>query len=149
MGDKNRNDVRRSSRDLTPGGFLLRFVAAMVLVLATYNPTRYSSFTWIREAISASELGPIHFFVVVLLIIGWTVYVVASIRSLGTLGMVLGALFFATLIWLLVDFGLLAADSLTSLTWIILVCLAALLTIGVSGSHLWRRLTGQLEVDED
>ncbi|MDZ7642989.1 MAG: DUF6524 family protein [Woeseiaceae bacterium] len=29
------------------------------------------------------------------------------------------------------------------------MCLAALLTIGVSWPHIWRRLTGQLEVDED
>ncbi len=145
------NENSKSSRgaDLTFSGFSVRFVAALVLVLATYNPTKYSVFAWIREALAASELGAAHFFVVVLLLIGWTIYLVASFRSLGTLGMVLGALFFAALIWLLTDFGLLAADSLTSLTWIILVCFAALLTIGVSGSHLWRRLTGQLEVDDD
>ena len=148
MADKG-NDKPSRGTDLTFSGFSLRFVAALVLVLATYNPTRYSVFAWIREALAASEIGAAHFFVVVLLVIGWTVYLVASFRSLGTLGMVLGALFFAALIWLLTDFGLLAADSLTSLTWIILVCLAALLTIGVSGSHLWRRLTGQLEVDDD
>lgn len=147
MADKGTRS--RSSRDLTVGGFLLRFVSALLLVLATYNPSRFSAFTWLREALTASEFGALHFFVLVLLIIGWTIYLVASFRSLGTLGMVLGALFFAALIWLLVETGLLAAGSLTSLTWIILVCLAALLTIGVSGSHIWRRLTGQLEVDED
>lgn len=148
MGDKDRKGGR-SGRDLTLGGFVLRLVAALVLVFATYNPTQYSSFTWIKDAIAANQLGAMHFFVIVLLAIGWTVYLVASFRALGTLGMVLGALFFATLVWLLVDFGVLAADSLTALTWIVLVCLAALLAIGVSGSHLWRRLTGQLEVDED
>jgi Family of unknown function (DUF6524) len=146
MADK---DTPSRRADLTLAGFSLRFIAALVLVLATYNPSRYSVFAWIREALAASELGAEHFFVIVLLLIGWTVYLVASFRSLGTLGMVLGALFFAALIWLLTDFGLLATDSLTSLTWIILVCFAALLTIGVSGSHLWRRLTGQLEVDDD
>lgn len=148
MNDKNNSDSRRAG-DLTLGGFALRFVAALTLVMATYNPSQYSAFSWIKDAISASEMGALHFFVLVLLLIGWTVYLVASFRSLGTLGMVLGALFFAALIWLLTDFGLLATDSLTSLTWIILVCFAALLTIGVSGSHLWRRLTGQLEVDDD
>lgn len=148
MGDKDRKSGRSRS-DLTLTGFVLRLVAALVLVLATYNPTQYSSFVWIKDAFLASELGAMHFFVLVLLAIGWTVYLVASFRALGTLGMVLGALFFATLVWLLVDFGLLATDSFTSLTWIVLVCLAALLAIGVSGSHLWRRLTGQLEVDED
>ncbi|MEQ8205562.1 MAG: DUF6524 family protein [Woeseia sp.] len=148
MANKNNDKTSRSS-DLTIAGFGLRFIAALVLVMATYNPTRYSVFAWIREALAASNLGAPHVFVLVLLAIGWTVYLVASFRSLGTLGMVLGSAFFAALIWLLTDFGLLAANSVTSLTWIILVCLAALLTIGVSGSHMWRRLTGQLEVDED
>ncbi|MCB1845019.1 MAG: hypothetical protein KDI09_18790 [Halioglobus sp.] len=148
MADKNNNKSSRSP-DLTLAGFGLRFLAALVLVMATYNPSRFSVYAWIRDALGASALGPVHLFVLVLLLIGWTVYLVASFRSLGTLGMVLGALFFAALVWLLTDFGLLAADSVTSLTWIILVCLAALLTIGVSGSHIWRRLTGQLEVDDD
>lgn len=137
------------SRDLTVGGFVLRFIAALVLVLATWNPSEYSSVTWIRDAFLASQLGPLHAFVVVLLAIGWTVYLVASFRSLGALGMLLGAAFFAALIWLLVDFGVLTPDSMTSVSWIVLVCLAALLTIGVTGSHIWRRLTGQLEVDDD
>ncbi len=35
-----------------------------------------------------------------------------------------------------------------SVTWISLVCLAALLTIGLSRAHIWRRLTGQFDVDE-
>ncbi|MGB5347657.1 MAG: DUF6524 family protein [Woeseia sp.] len=139
----------KRSGDLTWGGFALRFVAALILVMGTYNPTQYSAFAWLRAAFANSEIGALHFFVVVLLLIGWTVYLVASFRSLGTLGMVLGALFFAALIWLLTDFGLLATDSLTSITWIILVCFAALLSVGVAGSHLWRRLTGQLEVDDD
>lgn len=137
------------SHDLTVGGFVLRFIAALVLVFATWNPSQYSSVTWIRDAFLASELGPLHAFVVVLLAIGWTVYLVASFRSLGALGMLLGALFFAALIWLFVDLGVLTPDSMTSVSWIVLVCLAALLTIGVTGSHIWRRLTGQLEVDDD
>ena len=141
--------TRARSRDLTFGGLLLRFVAALVLVLATYNPSGYSSWSWIRQAIAASELGPLHFFVLVLLVIGWTMFLVASFRSLGALGLTLGALFLAALAWLLVDFGVLAANSVTALTWIVLVCLAVLLTVGVAGSHIWRRLTGQLEVDED
>ncbi|MGB5246160.1 MAG: DUF6524 family protein [Woeseia sp.] len=146
----NQPDIAdKRSRDLTLGGLLLRFVAALVLVISTYNPTQYSAFTWLRTAFANSELGALHFFVVVLLLIGWTVYLVASFRSLGSLGMALGAMFFAALIWLLADYGLLATDSMTSITWIILVCLAALLSIGVAGSHLWRRLTGQLEVDDD
>jgi len=135
--------------EFSVAGFLLRFVAALVLVLATYNPTDLSYYDWVRVALTDSGPGPVHYFVGVLILIGWTVFVVASVRSLGVLGLILGAAFFGTLIWLLIDFGMLAADSATAVTWIALVSLAGLLAIGVSWSHVWRKLTGQFEVSDD
>jgi len=38
---------------------------------------------------------------------------------------------------------------MSALSWVVLVCIAALLAIGLCWSHIWRRLTGQFEVDED
>lgn len=147
---RNDGDSRRkSSRDVTPGGFVVRLIAALVLVFATYNPTEYSFYAWVQSAIGNGSVGAVHFFLGVVLVIGWTIYVVASYRSLGPLGLVLGAAFFATLVWLLIDFEFLTLDSATTVTWVVLVCLSGLLAIGVSWSHIWRRLTGQLEVDED
>ena len=143
---KNRSG---NSRDISFAGFLFRFVAALVLVLATYNPSDLSFVDWVQKALGGDGLGSEHFFVGVLILIGWTVFVVATIRSLGTLGLILGAAFFATLIWLLIDFGMLSADSAKSVTWIALVCIAGLLAIGVSWAHVWRKVTGQLEVNDD
>ena len=137
------------SSEFSAAGFLLRFVAALVLVLATYNPTDFSYYDWVRIGLANAGLGPEHYFAGVLILIGWTVFVVASVRALGVLGLVLGAAFFATLIWLLIDFGILAAESPTAVTWITLVCLAGLLATGVSWSHVWRKLTGQFEVSDD
>jgi len=37
----------------------------------------------------------------------------------------------------------------TAFTWVILVILSVMLAIGLSWSHGWRRLTGQVEVDDD
>ncbi len=137
------------TRDVSPGGFLIRLLAALVLVFATYNPTDYSYYDWVQTALGNGTVGAVHFFVGVVLIIGWTIYGVASYRSLGLLGLVLGAAFFATLVWLLIDFEVLNLDSATAVTWVVLICLSGLLAIGVSWSHIWRRLTGQLEVDDD
>lgn len=147
MADQPRKSSR--SRDVGFGGFLLRLVAALTLVLATYNPGPWSYYDWVRDALAAGSLGAVHFFVGILLIIGWTIYAVASFRSLGALGLALGTAFFAALVWLLIDFGILKLESAQTVTWIVLVCLAALLAVGVSWSHIWRRLTGQLEVDDD
>jgi len=148
MADRTPDKSRRG-KDLTLSGLGLRFLAALSLVLATYNPSSHSVFAWVRHAVAAGTLGPEHLLVVILLLIGWTVYLVASFRSLGALGLTLGGLFLAALVWLLVDVGLLKADSVAALTWIVLVAIAALLTLGIAWSHLWRRLTGQLEVDDD
>ena len=60
----------------------------------------------------------------------------------------LAAAAIGTLVWLLIDFGILAAGSASALTWTVLVCLATLLSIGLSWSHVWRRLTGQFNVDD-
>mgnify|MGYP000240566853 CR=1 FL=1 len=53
------------------------------------------------------------------------------------------------IVWLLVDFGILSIDSVSQFTWVILVILSVMLAIGLSWSHVWRRLTGQFEVDDD
>lgn len=144
-----RSKSRSSSRDVSIGGFVVRLLAALLLVLATYNPTLYSYYAWVTAAVGAGSLGALHFFLGVLLIIGWTIFAVASLKSLGPLGLALGAAFFAALVWLLIDFGILVLESAQTISWVVLLCLAGLLAIGVSWSHIWRRLTGQLEVDED
>ena len=73
---------------------------------------------------------------------------IATSRSLGTLGTVLSAAVIGTGIWLLADIGIVQAGSATAITWLSLVALAILLAIGLSWAHIWRRLSGQIEVDE-
>ena len=129
-------------------GFILRLVAALVLVLATYNPSGESAWHWVSAAIANGEFGPLHLILVAILAIGWTVFWIATWRALGTLGVTLAAVFLGAIVWLLVDVGWLNTDSVTAVTWISLVCLAAMLAIGVSWSHFWRRITGQINVED-
>jgi hypothetical protein len=96
-----------------------------------------------------SSLGPEHFVVGVIILIGWVILLTATYRSMGTLGLVLEALLFGGLVWLLIDFGALDIDSVSEFTWVILIILSVMLAIGLSWSHVWRRLTGQFEVDDD
>ena len=129
-------------------GFLWRLVAALVLVLLTYNPSGHSAYHWITSAISNSAFGPLHLLLVALLLIGWVIYWLATWRALGTLGVLLAALVLGAIIWLLFDIGLLESQSVSALTWISLICLALVLAIGVSWSHVWRKLTGQINVED-
>lgn len=59
-----------------------------------------------------------------------------------------GAVLIGTGIWLLTDIGIVRAESASAITWLALIALGILLAIGLSWSHVWRRLSGQLEVDE-
>jgi hypothetical protein len=54
----------------------------------------------------------------------------------------------AAIIWLLFDIGLLESHSVSAITWIVLVALSAVLAVGVSWSHIWRRVTGQFNVED-
>lgn len=147
MGDGSRSKTS-TSREFNALSLVWRFLFALALVLATYNPTGISVFHWIRDALTAGDLGPEHFFVGALLVAGWAILLVATWRALDTFGVVIAAIAIGTFVWLLVDFGLLGAGSATAIAWISLVCLSFLLTIGLSWSHIWRRLTGQFTADE-
>ena len=137
---------RRTER-LTLSGFALRFAAATVLVLGTYNPSGYSFAEWVHGSWSHGGLGAPHFFVAVVLLIGWVILVRATFNSLGALGLALGGALLGTLTWLLYDWGVLTGSSLTFYTWLAEICLGALLAIGLCWSLIWRQLTGQVEVD--
>jgi hypothetical protein len=132
------------------GGFFLRFLGALAVVFLTYNPTGFSYVSWILPEgnLSTWHFGPVEALAGLLLIIGWVIFLRATQRSLGNLGLILAIALVATLAWLLIDSGLLVAGSASSITWIVLVCTAAVMAIGMSWSHIRRAMTGQVDVDE-
>ena len=148
----NDNDQRRSehkpAKEFTALSYLWRLLFALALVLLTYNPSGISAFHWIRDSFGNGGLGPVHLLVGALLLIGWAILWVATWRALDTFGVILVALALGALVWLLADVGILSAGSTTAIAWISLICLSALLSIGLSWSHIWRRLTGQFNVDD-
>jgi hypothetical protein len=144
MPDKT---AEKSNESLSAVGFGQRFLAALALVLLTFNPSGFSAFHWITSAIGASEFGPLHLLALGVLAAGWTVFWIATWRALDTVGVVLASIVLGAIIWLLIDIGLLTANSVSAATWIGLVFLAAVLTVGVSWSHIWRKITGQVNVE--
>jgi hypothetical protein len=152
MNNKNEKTAsggRRTSAEFDWLGFGIRLAATLVLVLATYNPSGWSFAHWVQDGFSNDGLGPEHFVAGVVILIGWVILLTATQRSMGTFGLILEALLFGGIVWLLVDFGVLSIDSVTEFTWVILIILSLMLAIGLSWSHVWRRLTGQFEVDSD
>jgi hypothetical protein len=128
--------------------FLWRFLAALALVLISFNPSGNSAYHWVVTAIGAGTFGAVHGVVLVVLLIGWVVFWVATWRALDTFGVFLAFTALAAIVWLLVDFGIITANTVSMVTWISLVCLAAVMAIGLSWAHIWRRVTGQQTVED-
>ena len=127
-------------------GFLGRWVFALVLVLGTYNPTRFSYVTWVLD--EETTFGAVVTIVGLLLLIGWIFCVKTTFDALGWLGVTLGAALFAAVIWLLVDIGWVSLESTGILTWFTLVVISLILATGMAWSHVKRRITGQINVDD-
>ena len=134
------------SKHFTFASFLTRFVLALVLVFGTCNPSGYSWYHWLRG--TAQRLDPLLALATVVLLIGWVIYLRATFRSLGAIGTILAVAFFAALTWLMIDYHLLSLDSPTVFAWVILSMLAAVMATGMSWSHIRRRMSGQLDVDD-
>ena len=127
-------------------GFILRFVFAIIVVFATYNPEGVSYYHWVYEALP--DFSVLKAFVGVILLIGWIILTRATLGSLGFIGILLAAAFFGLAIWLIIDVFGLSTDNLRVISYIIGIMLASVLSVGVSWSHVRRRITGQLDTDE-
>ncbi len=127
------------------GGFLLRWAFALILVIVTFNPTRWSYAGWLLQ--SPGDRLPLKALAGVVLLILYVIFLRATWRSIGPVGLVLAALFFATALWVLIDYGWLDPRQAELMTWITLVVVATILAVGMSWSHIRRRLSGQYDVD--
>ncbi|MFT7373985.1 MAG: hypothetical protein ACI9T9_002687 [Oleiphilaceae bacterium] len=133
-------------KGITAAGIAIRFGFALLLVFASYNPSSYSYYHWLLSSIS--EPSPWLALAVLVLIIGWVIFIRASMKSLGPIGLTLAALAIAAIIWALVDIGLVSMSDSTGLVWLLEVFIAVVLCLGMIWSHIRRRLSGQLDVDE-
>ena len=131
---------------LTFAGFLLRAAFALALVLLTYNPSGYSYAHMLQAGFPA--VTPLEAVLGVLLLIGWFVFLRATLSSIGPLGMVLALALFGALIWLIVSWGWVKLSNTGAIVWISLVVLALILAVGMSWSYLYRRWSGQATVED-
>ena len=138
-----------TTRKFTWINYLIRLVAALALVFATYNPSEWSFFHWVHPA--ALDSAKAHVFMAlagIVLLIGWVIFLRATMHSLGVIGMILAVAFFGILIWVVLTYLPNLKNNLEIMTWLVLVGMAGVLSAGISWSHVRRRMTGQIDVDE-
>ncbi|MFC2966734.1 DUF6524 family protein [Acidimangrovimonas pyrenivorans] len=127
-------------------GFFMRWLAAFVLLASTYNPTQWNYVSWI-EANYAVQL-PLAVLMGLLLTVAYMIYLRATLRSIGSFGMIMVIAILAALIWVLIDWGVLTLDNPDLNLWLGIFVLSFVLGIGLSWSLVRRRLTGQADVDD-
>jgi hypothetical protein len=137
------------------GGLLGRVAAALALVYVTYNPEGWSFFHWVLQP-KAGETGigaylhsftPLKALAGIALIAGWVVVLQATRRSLGAGGALLVMALFACTVWAMIYYGVIAPTGSRAIAHLVLLALGLVLAIGLSWSHITRRLTGQQDTD--
>jgi Family of unknown function (DUF6524) len=118
------------------GGFLARFVFALLVVGATYNPTPYSFYAWARR--TGFDWQPPTVFAGVVLLVGWFVCVRLAVRSYGGVGLLLANAFLAALFWLMASWRWLPIENVAAISWLGMVSVAAILAVGMTWTS-WRR----------
>ena len=124
-------------------GALLRMALAMVLVLATFNPSGLSILHWISTP--PVSVTPGKAIAAIALLIAWLMCVRTAFIALGKYGLLLGLVLFACVLWLLVDRQYLTLTG-SGIVWAVEVVVGLLLGIGLSWSLLRAKVTGQIEV---
>lgn len=127
-------------------GILLRWLGAFALLSATFNPTRWNYVQWVNT--TWPDQMPLAVFLGLILAVGYMVYVVATLRSIGAFGVVLIAAIFGAGLWVLIDWGVLSLTNPSFNLWLGILVLSLILGIGLSWSILRQRLSGQASVDE-
>ena len=141
--------MTRSKPLFTWTHYLIRLAAALVLVFATYNPSGWSYVHWVEHMFNDDWSGfrPLMALGGILLVIGWAIFIRATMRSLGSFGTFLAIAFFAIVMWLLVSW-IPHLTGQNALVYLLLIGISGVISIGISWSHIRRRMTGQFDVDE-
>ena len=127
-------------------GFIWRWLAAFGLLSASFNPTEYNYVRWAQDY--GTDNLSIAVLVGLLLLIGYIIYLRATFRSIGTVGMVLVLAVVGALLWVLYDLEILRLDNQSMNIWLGIGALATVLGIGLSWSHVRRTLSGQADMDD-
>ncbi len=110
------------------------------------RPTPHNYVRWVIDF--GNENLSIAVLLGLILIIGYIIYIRATLRSIGGFGMTLVIALVGAGLWVLYDLGLLKLDDGDLNTWLGLVALSLVLGIGLSWSFMRRKLSGQSDMDD-
>jgi hypothetical protein len=126
-------------------GFLWRLVFSVALVLLTFNPTGHSYYHWLLDGFPS--ITPGEAVAGVVLLGAWIFFVRSTFAAMGALGVGLLLALFASIVWWVTSRGWLDLGDRSAVAWVVLAVLGVVLGVGMSWSHIRRRISGQTSVD--
>jgi hypothetical protein len=126
-------------------GFLWRLAFSVALVLLTFNPTGHSYYHWLLDGFPS--ITPVEAIAGVVLVGAWIFFVRSTFAAMGALGVGLLLAFFASIAWWVASRGWLDLGDRYAMAWVVLGALGVMLGVGMSWSHIRRRISGQTSVD--
>jgi len=126
-------------------GFLWRLVFSVALVLLTFNPTGHSYYHWLLDGFPS--ITPGEAVAGIVLLGAWIFFVRSTLAAMGALGVGLLLALFASIVWWVTSRGWLDLGNRNAMAWVVLGVLGVVLGVGMSWSHIRRRISGQASVD--
>ena len=115
-------------------------------MLLTFNPTGHSYYHWLADGFPSVQ--PLEVIAGIALLGAWIFFVRSTMAAMGTLGVVMLLALFGSIVWWMVSQGWLDVSNRSAMAWVVLVILSLILAVGMSWSHIRRRMSGQFDVDE-
>lgn len=128
------------------GGFAIRLLLALILVFGSFNPTGYSFYHWVTQG--PPDQMAFMALVGIILVIAFTIFLRATWRSIGIIGVVLCLALLGCVVWIFVQQQWLDLNNNQVMAWIALSVISVILAVGMSWSHVRRRLSGQYDMDD-
>lgn len=122
--------------------FMMRWALGQLIVLGAYNPFSMSYFHWVVDDEGQLSLKVL---VGVGLVVLHVIAILATIRSLGLIGVGLLTAFFASAAWVLIDGRLLDIEDPRIFQLTLLLIGGTIYGVGLSWSHLRNRISGQVD----
>ena len=126
--------------------FFFRWLFAFLLVALTFNPTKYNYISW--SFANFNDQMPLVVLLGLFLLVGYVIYLRATLRSIGAFGMFLVLALVGAMVWVAYDYGWLTIKDTNALVWLGIFATSIVLGIGLSWSFIRRALSGQLDVDD-
>lgn len=133
------------SHHFTAVSVFLRWLVALFGVFATYNPSGYSYFDWVQQGSGHVALRVL---AGVALVIFYIVYLRATLRSLGPIGIGMATALFGSIAWLLTQWHVVDLAQPNQQSVVSLAILASVLGIGMSWSAIRYRISGQYDSED-